>query len=75
MRARSGEDCQLPDNVTQLVRQGVTIQMPNVVELLANNLTNLYLVNLFITTFNPHRLKRRSGVYSVDGPPSRRVGT
>jgi hypothetical protein len=75
IRARNGEECTLPANVTQLVRQGVTIQMPNMVELLRDNMTNLYLVNLFITTYNPHRLKRRSGVYSVDASGPRRVGT
>jgi hypothetical protein len=75
IRARNGEDCLLPANVTQLVRQGVTIQFPNVVDLLRENMTSLYLVNLFIATYNPHRLARRSGVYSVDRVPARRTGT
>lgn len=75
LRARNGEDCLLPANVTQLVRQGVTIQMPNVTELLRDNMTSLYLVNLFITTYNPNRLRRRSSVYGIDGTPPRRVGT
>lgn len=75
VRARNGEDCLLPANVTQLVRQGVTIQMPNAVELLREHVTNLYLVNLFIQTYNPNRLVRRSGVYSVDATLGRRTGT
>lgn len=75
IRARNGEDCLLPANVTQLIRQGVTIQMPNAIELLRAGMTGLYTVNLFITTFNPNRLTRRSGVYRVDGDRARRVGT
>jgi hypothetical protein len=75
IRARNGEECLLPSNVTQLVRQGVTIQMPDSLELLRRGMTNLYLVNLFIQTYNPNQLNRRSGVYSIDTPPARRVGT
>lgn len=75
VRARNGEDCRLPRNVTQLVRAGVTIQFPNVVELLREGLTGLYLVDQFINTWNPSGLRRRSGVYSVDRPPHRRAGS
>lgn len=75
IRARNGEDCMLPANVTQLVRQGVTIQMPNAVELIKEGVSNLYLVNLFISTYNPNRLRHRSTVYSVDRALPRRVGT
>jgi hypothetical protein len=75
IRARNGEDCRLPRNVTQLVRQGVTIQFPDVIELLERNLTGLYLVDQFIQTWNPSGLRRRSGVYSVDRPPHRRAGS
>lgn len=75
IRARNGEDCRLPRNVTQLVRQGVTIQFPNVIDLLREGLTGLYLVDQFVATWNPAGLKRRSGVYSVDTPPHRRAGS
>lgn len=75
IRALNGEDCRLPRNVTQLVRQGVTIQFPDVVELLEKGLTGLYLVDQFVQTWNPSGLRRRSGVYSVDHPPHRRAGS
>jgi hypothetical protein len=75
IRARNGEDCRLPRNVTQLVRQGVTIQFPNVIELIREGLTGLYLVDQFVSTWNPSGLRRRSGTYSVDRPPHRRAGT
>lgn len=75
IRARNGEDCRLPKDVQQLVRQGVTLQFPNILELIDSGKTGLYLVDQFIATWNPHGLKRRSGVYSVDNPPHRRTGS
>lgn len=75
VRARNGEDCRLPRNVTQAVRQGLTIQFPEIQELMSRGALGLYLVDQFIATWNPGGLRRRSGVYSVDTPPHRRVGT
>lgn len=75
IRARNGEECLLPKDVQQLVRQGVTLQFPNILELIDSGKTGLYLVDQFIATWNPNGLRRRSGVYSVDAPPHRRVGS
>jgi hypothetical protein len=72
-RALVGEDCRLPQNITQLVRQGVTISMPDPRELFDDGLTGLYLADMFIRTYNPHGLVRRAKTYSVDGPRARRV--
>lgn len=73
--AINGNDCRLPRQVTQLARQGVTITFPSLTELFASRQTGLYLVDLFTATWNPNRLNRRSGVYSVDGALSRRAGS
>lgn len=73
--AINGNDCRLPRQVTQLARQGVTITFPSLTELFTNRQTGLYLFDLFIATWNPHKLNRRSGVYSVDGVLSRRAGS
>lgn len=73
--ARNGDDCQLPRQVTQLVRQGVTLRFDNVLDLLREGLTGLYLVDLFVRSVNPRRLTRRSQTYSVDQPAARRVDT
>ena len=75
VNALNGADCRLPQQVTQLIRQGVTIQMDSVSQLLSGGLTGLYLVDMFVATWNPGRLRRRSRTYSVDGPNPRRVGT
>lgn len=74
-KAFTGADCFIPAQVVQLIRQGATLQFPNPTELLKEGLTNLYLVNLFIATWNPHKLKRRAGTYSVDYPGPRRTST
>lgn len=75
IRSASGEDCALPPGVTQLIRQGVTIQYPDVGELFGLGRTGLYLVDMFVSTWNPYNLRQRSRVYSVDRPQVRRAGT
>ena len=75
VKAAQGEDCKLPPGLTQLARQGVTIQYPDVGELFRQGRTGLYLVDMFISTWNPYGLRQRSRVYSVDRPQVRRAGT
>jgi hypothetical protein len=75
LRAMSGENCRLPAGVTQLIRQGITIQYPDVGALLKDGRTGLYLVDLFLTSENPYNTKQRPRVYSVDSPRQRRAGT
>jgi hypothetical protein len=75
LRAMSNQDCQLPQNVQRLVRQGVTVEFPPVQALLAEGRTGLYLVDLFLTMTNPHKLDQRARVYSPDRMTPRRAGT
>lgn len=75
LRAMSNEDCQLPQNVTQLVRQGVTISFPPIQALLAEGRTGLYLTDMFLTMTNPNKLDSRPRIYSPDRIPPRRTGT
>ena len=75
VRAATGGDCRLPAGVTQLARQGVTISYPDIGTLWKQGRTGLYLVDAFLSTFNPAGLTRRSRTYSVDRPPFRRAGT
>jgi hypothetical protein len=65
-KAGTGADCRLPPGVTQLVRQGVTIQYPDMGQLLKDGRTGLYLVDMFLAAENPDGLKQRSRVYDVD---------
>lgn len=75
LKATHGEDCRLPRNISSLVRQGVTISMPMLSDLLKEGRTGMPLVDLFIAATNPHHLPSRSRVYSVDNAAARRVGT
>lgn len=75
VRAATGGDCKLPAGVTQLIRQGVTIQYPDVGELFRQGRTGLYLVDLFINTWNPYGLRQKSRTYNVDRPTARRTHT
>ncbi|MEH0574301.1 hypothetical protein QBA54_07355 [Streptomyces sp. B21-108] len=74
-KAAAGGDCKLPAGLQQLVRQGVTISYPDVGELFKQGRTGLYLVDMFVATWNPYGLRQRSRVYSVDRPQVRRAGT
>lgn len=74
IKAFKGEDCRLPRNITQLIRQGVTIQYPDINTLIDGGKTGLYMTDMWISTVNPHKLKRRSKTYSIDRPQHRRTG-
>jgi len=75
IRSASGGDCKLPAGLQQLVRQGVTISYPDVGELFRQGRTGLYLVDMFLSAWNPYGLRQRSRVYNVDRPSVRRAGT
>lgn len=75
LKAMAGEECMIPAGVVSLVRQGVTINLPDPGDLWKGGKTGLYLVDAFTATVNPAGLKRRSQVFSVDYPGPRRAGT
>lgn len=75
VKAGSGQDCRLPPGVIQLARQGVTIQYPDIGQLLKDGRTGLYLVDLFLSSENPNGLQQRARFYSVDRPGPRRTDT
>jgi hypothetical protein len=73
IKAASGVDCRLPPGVTQLVRQGVTIQYPDIGQLLKDGRTGLYLVDLFLASENPTGLRSRARIGDVDAILRRRM--
>jgi hypothetical protein len=75
LRACAGDDCKLPRNLTQLVRQGVTINYPTPEDLRDTNLLGTYFCDLFLSTYNPTGMRSRSRIYSPDRPPIRHAGT
>lgn len=70
--AMSGEPNQLPERVTNLVRQGVSITMLDPMTFLKEGKTGIYQVDLFLQAYNPTQKQRRPRVFSPDLGYSRR---
>lgn len=66
-----GAACRLPQRVTSIARQGVTVSLTDVDQLLQNGLTGLTTVDSLIQRFNPGRLPSRMAIASPDLPTIR----
>mgnify|MGYP001569968968 CR=1 FL=1 len=80
-RGLTGEECRIPQKVTNIVRQGVSMQFikPAEIGVTANGevKTGIAEVDMFLATFGRGgRRRRRGSIASPDvGPLARRVGT
>lgn len=70
-----GDDCQLPDNVTNITRQGLSFTLEEVSDLVQSGFTGLKYVDQFIQRYNPKNLMARARLYDVDAPSYRITGT
>jgi len=70
-KACLGQACALPQRVTSISRQGVSVTLADVDQLLQNGLTGLVTVDSIIQRFNPYRLTSRMKVVSPDISPIR----
>ena len=70
-----GAPCRLPQRVTSLSRQGVSVSLPDVSQLLEHGLTGVPTVDQLIRSFNPYGLTSAMGIASPDWPPSTRTVT
>ena len=68
-----GQACRLPQRVTSISRQGVSVTLADVDQLLENGLTGLTTVDNIIRAFNPYRLASRMKIASPDLPTIRRT--
>lgn len=68
-------DCQLPQGVVDISRQGISMTIANVSDLFNTGFIQLRMCDLFIKTANPNHLQARSYVYDLDAPQSRAAGT
>jgi hypothetical protein len=59
------DDCQLPQGVTQIVRQGVSFQRAQI-DMFGKGRTGLVLVDAFLGSINPGGLRRPPSVWSPD---------
>lgn len=71
----SGQDCNLPQAVTSISRQGVSLNFGDPEQSLEAGHLGLQFTDMFLSTYNPGKLRARSQVYSVDGPNPRRAGS
>jgi hypothetical protein len=74
-RACTGATCRLPQRVTSISRQGVSVSMVDIDALLKDGLTGLTTVDQVIRQFNPYRLPSRMNIASPDWPPAQRTVT
>jgi hypothetical protein len=70
-KACVGAECRLPGRVTNVARQGVSISMVSLDELLRNGLTGVTTVDQIIRSFNPYGLNARMRIDSPDLPGHR----
>lgn len=74
LKSRNGDtECQLPDRVTSLSRQGVSFTILDPQDFLKDGRTGLYEVDLFIVATNPDKARKRARVFSPDLPRAGRV--
>jgi len=65
--ARCGaEGCILPQRLREIDRQGVSMVFADPLEFLAEGLTGIYEADLWLSTVNPTKLKRRGRVHRAD---------
>jgi len=72
-KACVGAPCRLPSRVTSISRQGVTISMVDINDILKNGLTGLWELDQLIMLYNPQGLKGRTRFYSPDLQEPRQV--
>lgn len=62
----AGGPCQLPQRLQNVTFNGSSYTLLDPMAFLDNGLTGIYVVDLFLTDVNPHKLQRRSTVISPD---------
>ena len=64
--------CALPKPVQSITRQGLNVTFLDPNEVFADGKLGLYFCDLFIQTYNPNKLRRRSHAYDIDSLATRR---
>lgn len=66
VRSCLGLSCALPERVTTITRQGVTMALADPMTYLDNGKIGLYEVDLFLGAVNPNKLQRSAQIFSPD---------
>ncbi|QEM41558.1 head-to-tail adaptor [Gordonia phage Forza] len=69
------DECNLPDTVVSITRQGISMQMLNAKDFLDRGRVGITTIDHALSRINPEGVRRKSRVYSVNKPPPRRVNT
>lgn len=72
-KACAGIDCRLPARIQNISRQGISISVASIEEVLKNGLTGLWEVDQVIMHVNPFGVKHRPRFYSPDLPEGRQI--
>jgi hypothetical protein len=72
-RSCAGADCRLPQRVTSISRQGVSVTLQDIDALLRNGLTGIANIDQLIVRFNPYGLTSQMKIASPDWPPTPRT--
>ena len=74
-RACRGDPCRLPQRITSISRQGLSVSVADIDGLLDRGLTGITTVDQVIRSFNPYSIPSRMGLASPDWPPITRTVT
>jgi hypothetical protein len=66
MKKSVGRSCDLPQRLQSITRQGSSATFLDPMEFLKDGMTGIFLVDLAIKTYNPHRLFKKPTVVSPD---------
>jgi hypothetical protein len=66
------DDCQLPQRITSVSRQGVSYTILDQQDFIDELKTGMYVVDLFLKSVNPDKARAKAKVFSVDQPRGRR---
>lgn len=72
-KSYEGKDCELPERVTSVSRQGVNVTVLDNQTFLDDHRTGIYAVDLFLKTVNPERARKPARVFSPDLPKATRA--
>lgn len=66
VKSRLDLSCELPQRIQTVSRQGVSFTLLDPMEFLEKGRTGIYVVDLFLVTYNPTGSRRPSGVFRAD---------
>jgi hypothetical protein len=72
-RACIGGPCRLPTRITSISRQGITVSVADIEDVLKNGLSGLWELDQLIMAYNPYGLKGQTRFYSPDLQVPRQV--